>query len=576
MTKIHEFENECGIFMCITGVIQTETGFLNKSFLHRHTTFLAFGMPRKRFPHAFIAVVFRIGIGINDDPFFKKFPVFTPLNQFRISVFCLTLVYPMKKLVTLFLLFSFTSSAQLLKHKLDSLFNYSGLDSIEMCRRSYQLGCIARDFNGSSDSAILILDRAYKIARELKSDNQRMRLHEFAEAIKLKNKNYAEAYEFAVKCAAWGKKNKNPQVKTWSLEPLIRFYSHLGSYDKLIETRRKKLKIACSVKDSNAIANTSYLLAYDLYTQKHYPESRQLFLDAYYFSPAAGKHGSGMAEYIGWAGNISNILKDYNAAVSYRLMAVNIVANSPMKDQDTKNNLIATSYRFIGSFYASRKMLDSAQYYFNLSLNSDEARTQKTGPHFESFDIARAFYYHLNNSKLAEPYISGVLDNKKINPYTDVYYWSVELGAKIYADLGDEKRLAYCTKWYFKIKDSIDKPQEVVAEDISMKYELEMQQKEKKTTAMRELEKRKAEIFKRNLFAGFAAIALLLLLVVYRNFRQKKKANKEITHQKMLVEEKQKEIVDSINYAKRIQQSQLPTTLYIERSMKRLNKNNHN
>lgn len=54
--------------------------------------------------------------------------------------------------------------------------------------------------------------------------------------------------------------------------------------------------------------------------------------------------------------------------------------------------------------------------------------------------------------------------------------------------------------------------------------------------------------------------SIFVLFFVYRNFKAKKKSaieltlkNEEISHQKELIEEKQKEIIDSINYAKRIQ-----------------------
>ena len=61
---------------------------------------------------------------------------------------------------------------------------------------------------------------------------------------------------------------------------------------------------------------------------------------------------------------------------------------------------------------------------------------------------------------------------------------------------------------------------------------------------------------------GFA-LMLVVAIVSFRAFRNKKKANEIISHQKELVEEKQKEILDSIRYAKRIQQSLLPTEKYI-------------
>ena len=46
----------------------------------------------------------------------------------------------------------------------------------------------------------------------------------------------------------------------------------------------------------------------------------------------------------------------------------------------------------------------------------------------------------------------------------------------------------------------------------------------------------------------------------------------EVEHQKELVEEKQKEVMDSIRYARRIQFAQLPSLLYINKNLNKLNK----
>jgi tetratricopeptide (TPR) repeat protein/serine phosphatase RsbU (regulator of sigma subunit) len=53
-------------------------------------------------------------------------------------------------------------------------------------------------------------------------------------------------------------------------------------------------------------------------------------------------------------------------------------------------------------------------------------------------------------------------------------------------------------------------------------------------------------------------VALLFLLAVYRNLRVNKSKNRIIQEQKELVENKNKEILDSINYAKQIQEAILP------------------
>jgi hypothetical protein len=62
------------------------------------------------------------------------------------------------------------------------------------------------------------------------------------------------------------------------------------------------------------------------------------------------------------------------------------------------------------------------------------------------------------------------------------------------------------------------------------------------------------------LFAGF----------IFRSLRITRKQKQIIEQQKHLVEEKQKEILDSIHYARRIQTALLPTDKYIEKSLKRL------
>ena len=68
--------------------------------------------------------------------------------------------------------------------------------------------------------------------------------------------------------------------------------------------------------------------------------------------------------------------------------------------------------------------------------------------------------------------------------------------------------------------------------------------------------------------SGFGLLVMGFALFAWRSFLQKKKANLEISRQKELIEEKQKEILDSIYYARRIQTCLLPREKYIERCLK--------
>jgi predicted double-glycine peptidase len=75
-------------------------------------------------------------------------------------------------------------------------------------------------------------------------------------------------------------------------------------------------------------------------------------------------------------------------------------------------------------------------------------------------------------------------------------------------------------------------------------------------------------------YSSGAALGFILMLVIagisYRAFKQKQKTSLIIEQQKNMVEEKQKEIVDSIHYAKRIQQSLMPTEKYIDKNLNKL------
>ena len=69
--------------------------------------------------------------------------------------------------------------------------------------------------------------------------------------------------------------------------------------------------------------------------------------------------------------------------------------------------------------------------------------------------------------------------------------------------------------------------------------------------------------------SGILILVIGFAVFAYRSFLQKQKANIEITKQKEIIEEKQKEILDSIHYAKRIQTALLPSEKYIGRNLNR-------
>lgn len=70
----------------------------------------------------------------------------------------------------------------------------------------------------------------------------------------------------------------------------------------------------------------------------------------------------------------------------------------------------------------------------------------------------------------------------------------------------------------------------------------------------------------RNFFFITFGLIGLVSIVTFSRFRVKKKAAKELEHKNRVIEEKNKDIVDSINYARRIQEALLPEESEFKRS----------
>lgn len=131
---------------------------------------------------------------------------------------------------------------------------------------------------------------------------------------------------------------------------------------------------------------------------------------------------------------------------------------------------------------------------------------------------------------------------------------------------------------YFKqavlLKDSLtnNKSQNIISE-IQTRTETEQAQKEieilNKDKVIKDTQFEKEKTLRYALFGGLA-LMILLAGISYRNYKRKQKDNLIINKQKHLVEEKNREILDSIEYALRIQTAILPpqkiVRQYLEKS----------
>ena len=152
---------------------------------------------------------------------------------------------------------------------------------------------------------------------------------------------------------------------------------------------------------------------------------------------------------------------------------------------------------------------------------------------------------------------------------------------EVYTVTSRDKLALLHYKKYIAARDSIANDENVKKQtQTEMQYEFDKQQT---TDSIKHAElakqdnlKHAQEIHQQKIYTYGGGLGFLLMIIVagvsFRAYREKQKANSIISLQKELVEMKQKEIVDSIYYARTIQRSLLPTEKYIENSLKRLKK----
>lgn len=120
--------------------------------------------------------------------------------------------------------------------------------------------------------------------------------------------------------------------------------------------------------------------------------------------------------------------------------------------------------------------------------------------------------------------------------------------------------------YYKKVKelnDTINSPERTRNQTQQlMQYYFEKEQEHQRAEQARKEIEAKAREQRLTLIVGFGTVVLALLLIfmffIYRGYRQKQRANIIITTQKKIVEEKNREVTESIQYASHIQQALLP------------------
>jgi serine phosphatase RsbU (regulator of sigma subunit) len=254
----------------------------------------------------------------------------------------------------------------------------------------------------------------------------------------------------------------------------------------------------------------------------------------------------------------------YDSALKYHERALAL-------RQKIKNKRgIAYSYNNIGLVYLRMKNVKKAEEYLTKSLEIKREVKDKKGTAGSLINLGEVCI-QLNKKKDAELfYIEGI---RLANEAKAGDFLRIGIGdfARLYFDLGEYKNAALLYKRHKAISDSLkDEATNKQISELTSQYETD--KKDSEIALQQEQLKLKSEQNEKQklitLASGIAlAMALIAIVVVYRSYRQNKKNSIILRAKNHLIEEKNKEITDSINYAKLIQQSLLASKDMLDKNL---------
>ncbi len=392
-------------------------------------------------------------------------------------------------------------------------------------------------------------------------------------------------------------------------------YMRSGDSETCLEYLQKALEMREEIGDSNGIANSLGNMAYVLNNQGNFEKA----VEYYQKSLALNRK---MNQWSSVCGNLNNIGILYNESGQHELaletfkelMAISKKTNSisdeiaaleGMASVEGKQNKLVEAKKHLLAAFELSKTIENRTRHSNILRNlgslyykldePDKAieflkqaleislKNNITSDLCDTHNSLGEFYKSTGKLKEAEYHLNKALELSKKLGYPRDIIRSSKLLSEIYVDWGQYKNAYEMKVLQFDMHDSITRTDNMEAiNDLNVKYQTDKKEKElalkeaelrekdlRDKKRLAEIERAEIENEKRNSQLMLSLIGLGILLImsgfVYRGYIQKRKANTLISKQKAEVDhayaelgEKNKEILDSINYAKRIQNAILP------------------
>lgn len=447
-----------------------------------------------------------------------------------------------------------------------------------------------------------IIDSLFRVEGTAKEDTNKVLIYDKL-CWELKNTGrYSESVVYGEKAVALAEKLKFNRGLAASCNSLGIAYYRKASFDSAEMYLQRAVEINKQIGDTSNMAMNMNNLGLVKRDQGDYSMALEYMFESLRLKETLNDT-DGIASAYGNIGIVYNGLEQPDTSLVYFAKALKL-SELIGNERD-----IAFSYNNMGAIYHKQKKYDLALKSFQKALEIKIRLNEKRGiagsranigavyqelgqfdkaiPEFDSALVIltasgdRDGIASCNNLKGLALYKAGRID-EAFECFSQAYDLAVKIGstpevktaceglAMVYEQRKDWANAYKFYKQYAELNDSLhsdEKTRQALA--ANMRYGYEKREALAKAEEMSREQLRQEESRRQQLYvwftSGAAILVLLLALFIYRGYRTKQKANEELDDKNrkienayQIIEHKNKEITDSINYAKRIQSAILP------------------
>ena len=444
-------------------------------------------------------------------------------------------------------------------HKAERLYKKEKL-SEEYAKTIFIIGESFRQFD-AYDSAKFYYQKTIEQARIIEIDNLRSKAYNGIGLINYSKGNFDTTIWFFNKSLEIDLKLDNKSKAASSYNNIGVVYKNLGKYDLALESHFKALKIRESINEEAGIAMSYSNIAHIYYYWEDNKRAIEYFNKALEIYIKVNDKRS-IAQTSNNLGSVNIEMKNYKEAIKYYKEALTY-----FEQNNYKANLAATLYN-IGLAYLGLDDSDQALDFHIKSLSIQKAIGNNEGIIISKNNIGNVYKYKGSYEKALRFYKQTLQLSLELNLKENLID-NYKATSEIYDSLQNFHKAYLYYKLYTQVKDSVfnDQSQSTIAE-LEKKYETEKKEQEiKLLNGEKQLQSIQLSWHK-NIIIGITIILILFVYIIIQGFfqfRRKKrintilfKQNEEIKIQNDKIATANKNITDSIQYARRIQTALLP------------------